>query len=121
MRVIHISKDAAAQFFYTNDYEGIYIETYLSQEETEIIREMISHSKVVRDKGCHTVLMSGIYIEFSDGNKVKKYYIACDTCPKLQYGLDGVVMNLKDWEIDQLHSILGGYGAVLLCVKKRYR
>lgn len=61
--------------------------------------------------------MSGIYIEFSDGNKVKKYYIACDTCPKLQYGLDGVVMNLKDWEIDQLHSILGGYGAVLLCVK----
>lgn len=55
MRVIHISKDAAAQFFYTNDYEGMYIETYLSQEETEIIREMISHSKVVHDKGCHTV------------------------------------------------------------------
>lgn len=115
-RSVFIKKDATAELYYENSAEGIYISTALTEEETQIIREMIVHAKVVYDKGLSCSFDESIYLAFNSGNEVKRYYIACDTCPNLQYNLSGIIVMLEDWEIDQLHSILGRYGAVFPCV-----
>ncbi len=106
-----IKKDATAEFYYENDYEGIYISTALTEEETQIIREMIVHAKVRHNKELTDSFNESIYLAFNSGNKVKRYYIACDASPYLQYNLGGTFLELEDWEIDKLHSILGRYGA----------
>lgn len=113
---VKVGKNATAELYYENSYEGIYIATALTQEETDIIRDMIKSAVVAYDPGLSCGFDENIYLAFTDGNKVKKYYIACDTCPFLQYNMSGIVLTLKDWQIDQLHAILGGYGAKFPCV-----
>lgn len=115
-RSVKVDKNTTAELYYQNDYEDIYIATALTQEETEIIREMIKGAVVAYDNGLSCGFDEHIYLSFTQGNKVKKYYIACDTCPFLQYNMSGIVLTLKDWQIDQLHSILGAYGAKFPCV-----
>ncbi len=115
-RSVKVGKNATAELYYQNDYEDIYIATSLTQEEADIIRDMIKSARVVYDNGLSCGFDEHIYLSFADGNKVKKYYIACDTCPFLQYNMSGIVLTLKDWQIDQLHSILGKYGAKFPCV-----
>lgn len=114
-RSIIIKKDATAELYYENSVEGIYISTALTQEETQIIREMIVHAKVKNNKELTDKFDEKIYLAFNSGNKVKRYYIACDSSPYLQYNLGGTILKLEEWEIDRLYSILGGYGAFLPC------
>ncbi len=110
---VKVSKNATAELYYENDYEGIYITTALSQEETEIIRQMINPARVAEDD--ESIEFSDkVYLSFVEGKRTKDFYIALDASAKLRY--KDKIVELKDWEIDQLHSILGGYGAVFPCV-----
>lgn len=109
--IVNIGKNATAEIYYVNVYDEIDIATNISQEDMEIIRKMADSKMLHKDKENSAQFDDQIYVSFVDGNKVKNFYISINSVPQLKY--KDKIVELENWEVDQLYSILGKYGAFL--------
>ena len=110
---VRLGVDAKGEFYYGYNSDDILIATNLSDEKSAIIAQMFNKEKYITGKTPDVEFNAENYLSFADGNKTKLFYIACDGSPYIKY--NDKIFQLEDWEIDQLHSILGEFGAFFPC------
>lgn len=108
---VNVSKKATAEIYYENVSDGLIVATNISEEDMEIIRKMVDSKSLGKNKDESAKFDDKIYLSFVDGKKVKNFYIATNSVPQLKY--NDKIVELEAWEIDQIYSIIGKYGAFL--------
>ncbi|MBQ8539823.1 MAG: hypothetical protein IJ433_09260 [Ruminococcus sp.] len=108
---VNISENVTAEIYYENVSDGLEIAATISEEDMGIIRKMVDSKKLYKDKEQSAKFDDKIYLSFVEKNKVKNFYISTNSVPQLKY--KDKIVELEEWEIDQLYSIVGKYGAFL--------
>ena len=108
---VNISENVTAEIYYENVSDGLEIAATISEEDMEIIRKMVDSNSLKSASGDSAQFDDKIYLSFVEKNKVKNFYISTNSVPQLKY--KDKIVELEEWEIDQLYSIVGKYGAFL--------